>query len=255
MYTYRIIRHRLFLPFGALVALSISVPSAASLAQSVPLQNATATFTQPHESLPDLWIPAHTIDGVIEGFHTSWAINHELPNTPETIVWETVNDLTASQLKFDLYHRDIIPIPGHNLGHFRLSYTTDDRSLFADGLANGGDVSANWTVIVPTSVSSTEGDSFTVLADNSILVGGTLGGYPTYTVLSDVNATGITGFRLEALLDASLPFNGPGRQPVNGNFHLSEFVVMVVPEPENSALVSGLALLGLFAIHRRATRK
>src|SRR5262249_47112084 len=36
---------------------------------------------------------------------------------------------------------------------------------------------------------------------------------------------GITGIRLEALTDPSLPFNGPGREPLNGNFHVAEFTV------------------------------
>ena len=35
----------------------------------------------------------------------------------------------------------------------------------------------------------------------------------------------ITGIRLEVLEDPSLPFNGPGRQPTNGNFVLTELML------------------------------
>ena len=49
--------------------------------------------------------------------------------------------------------------------------------------------------------------------------------------------TGITGFRLEALTDPSLPGKGPGRG--NGNFVLTEFKVMAAPEkdPKKAAKV------------------
>lgn len=43
--------------------------------------------------------------------------------------------------------------------------------------------------------------------------------------------SGITGFRLEVLTDSSLPFNGPGRQPTNGNFVLTELVADARSEP------------------------
>ena len=46
-----------------------------------------------------------------------------------------------------------------------------------------------------------------------------------YTVIAETSLTGITGVRLEAIEDASLPMDGPGMQATNGNFVLSELEV------------------------------
>jgi hypothetical protein len=231
---------------AGLLAAALSSPVQAL----VPLQNATATYSQTNPSDPSLWIPAKTIDGMPYGAFTSWAI-YELPGIQaQTIVWETQSDFTsggAPNLRFNLYHGDYVPSLTHYLGRFRLSYTTDDRALFADGLANGGDVSADWTVIAPASVSSSGGDAFAILPDQSILLTtlvSTPGTHPTYTVEASVASSAITGFRLEAMKDASLPFGGPGLDPTAGNFHLSEFEVSLVPEPAAFALwTAGLAFV------------
>lgn len=209
----------------------------------IPLQNATATFSQ---HLTADFTPDKTIDGIISGTDwTSWAVFPDQFNT-QTIVWETKNDLTLNHgtVNFLLFHQELLAEPGHSLGHFRLSYTTDHRDQFADGLADGGDVTANWIPIDPTSMSSTEGEIFTQQSDFSIVVSGGANQYPIYTIGSDLTADGITGFRLEAI---------SGRQPLNGNFSLSEFVVSTspVPEPETYAmLLAGLGLLG-FVVRRR----
>ncbi len=63
------------------------------------------------------------------------------------------------------------------------------------------------------------------------------------TITALTSLTGITGFRLEMLADASLPANGPGRFG-NGNFVLSELGVSAVA-------VAGLALTAFAAWHRR----
>lgn len=211
---------------------------------TIPLQNATATFSQ---HLTADFTPDKTIDGIISGTDwTSWAVFPDQFNT-QTIVWETKNDLTLNHgtVNFLLFHQELLAEPGHSLGHFRLSYTTDHRDQFADGLADGGDVSANWIPIDPTSMSSTEGEIFTEQPDFSIVVSGGKNQYPIYTIGSELTADGITGFRLEAI---------SGRQPLNGNFALSEFVVSSVPEPETYAmLLAGLGLLGFIA--RRKYRK
>lgn len=47
--------------------------------------------------------------------------------------------------------------PGSTLGNFQLSFTTDDRSTFADGLLNSGDVTANWILLDPISLAATNG--------------------------------------------------------------------------------------------------
>jgi hypothetical protein len=112
-------------------------------------------------------------------------------------------------------------------------------------------VTANWTVLAPSSLASSSGETFHVLPDNSILVSGTLPSTDIFTITAPTTLTGITGIRLEALTDPSLPFNGPGRQPENGNFVLSEFSVGIdaVPEPSSVALLSSGILL--WAVRRK----
>src|SRR6185437_498316 len=51
----------------------------------------------------------------------------------------------------------------------------------------------------------------------------------TFTISAHTRLKDITGFRLEALDDASLPAHGPGTAP-NGNFVLTRFVVSAVKE-------------------------
>lgn len=225
----------------------------ASYTKAVPvaLQNATATFTQVNSALPGLWAPAKTIDGTTHGAFTSWAVFENAGKTDDTssqtIVWETqiAQGLHAgAQVTFTLFQTDFVPAPDHNLGRFRLSYTTDDRAIFADGLDIGGDVSANWVVIDPLSFVSDGGETLTKLSDLSLLVSEGANSYAIYTVTTLLSVTGITGFRLEALEHTSLPFEGPGRQGTNGNFALSEFQVdivpqsTVVPEPATAILLS-----------------
>ena len=142
----------------------------------------------------------------------------------------------------------------HTLGRLRLSVTTDNRSLFADGLASGGDVTATWTVLDPSSFVSANGATLSKLGDLSILASGFSPDTDIYTISAQTSLTGITGVRLEAIEDPSLPFGGPGRQPGNGNFVLSEFQmdIVAVPEPSIYALVA-LGGFGCAAI-RRARR-
>ena len=69
--------------------------------------------------------------------------------------------------------------------------------------------------------------------------------------------TGITGIRIELLTDASLPNNGPGRNPANGNFVLTEFKVdQAVPEVSTTAsLALGVMVMAGFHLIRRRNRR
>jgi len=122
------------------------------------------------------------------------------------------------------------------LGRFRLSVTTDDRNTLYDGLAARGEGTVNWTVLEPLSLYSSNGEILTKLPDHSIIVSGPLQNTDVFTITAATTLTGITGIRLEALTDPSLPFNGPGRQPANGNFVLSQFSVGIDPIPQRSIL-------------------
>jgi hypothetical protein len=234
------------------LAASITLYSSAALAVnlSVPLQQPTATFSQTGSG--DFSV-ARAINGTIAD-DLGWAISPGGSSIPaQTAAFETVNNVgfaEGSVLTFTLTQTQ--SNPGHVLGRFRLSVTTDDRSLFCDGLPSGGDVTANWTVLSPSSVSALNTTSFSILGDQSILAGRATPATDVYTVTAQTLLTGITGIRLEALEDPSLPFNGPGRWPGNGNFVLSEFEVGVAAILEPAAItLMGLAGFSWVVSRRR----
>jgi hypothetical protein len=174
-----------------LAASAVLVTAPASQAAFVPLQNATATFSQSG------FLANQTIDGILVG-NNGWAISDQIVN--QTIVWETQANLGfvgGTALTFTLQQL-FAPTtnPQHTLGKFRLSATTDARSDFADGLQSGGDVSATWVTLAPTSVSATNGTLLTVQGDQSILASGPNPAISVYTVSATTFLTGITGFRL-----------------------------------------------------------
>lgn len=79
-----------------------------------------------------------------------------------------------------------------------------------------------WTVLVPRAAMSAEGAQLSTLPDNSILASGKLADRDVYTVEAETKLRGITGVRIETLLDETLPIGGPGRAN-EGRFQLSEF--------------------------------
>jgi mono/diheme cytochrome c family protein len=84
---------------------------------------------------------------------------------------------------------------------------------------------------------STGGSAHKVLPDKSILLVDEAPDRDTYTLKVKTTLTGITGFKLEALMDPTLPGNGPGRgDAVRPNFVLNSFRVTAAtggaaPEP------------------------
>ncbi len=88
---------------------------------------------------------------------------------------------------------------------------------------------ATWVTLAPGEVSSANGATLTKQADGSVLASGNRPPVDLYTVTTSTKLTGITGIRLEALPDASLPQRGPGRSS-GGNFVLTEFKVLASPE-------------------------
>jgi hypothetical protein len=230
----------------------------------VVLQDATATFSQSSFGGQPV---GQAIDGnfgnrngwaIYEGTNAGGGLVTDLTN-PQTAAFETASDVGfagGTTLTFFL-HQLFLPNAengGHNIGRFRLSFTTDARSEFADGLPTGGDVSANWVVVQPLSAAATNGATLSVLGDGSVLAGGPNPATSVYTVTASTSLSGITGFRLEVFADPSLPDSGPGRF-ANGNFVLTEFqvdasqAVSGVPEPLSLTLL-GVGLVSLLAVRR-----
>ena len=68
-----------------------------------------------------------------------------------------------------------------------------------------------WTAVAPSSVEATNGVVLRALPDGSILAAGTNAAATSYTVSVRPPLDTITGLRIEALPDPSLPRGGPGR--------------------------------------------
>ena len=67
------------------------------------------------------------------------------------------------------------------------------------------------------------------LPDGSSLFAGECGEKDVYSITTTVKAANITALRLEVFADDALPHRGPGRNPENGNLHLSEIKVSAAP--------------------------
>lgn len=137
------------------------------------------------------------------------------------------------------------------------SVTTDPH-----GLATGGDVTANWTVLTGGTVAGPADMTFSTLGDNSILAGGTIPFTATYNLSFSGSFFGLTGIRLEVLENSILSgmTNGSGLQ-ANGNFVLTEISLDASGVPLNPVLVPAAlslffsGLLGLGVMARRRNRK
>jgi hypothetical protein len=194
----------------------------------VALGQATATFSQ---TMVATFSIANAIDGM-KGDQLGWAIAVDSGTTigAQTAAFETLADTSTpsgTRLSFVLTH-DYSATGDHALGRFRISVTNADRATFADGnagTATPGDVGADgiWSPLDPTSVCALGDVQLTELGDSSLLAGVNHVVPTAYLVVATAPLTAITGVRLEALEDASLPFNGPGLQASNGNFVLTEF--------------------------------
>jgi WD40 repeat protein/tetratricopeptide (TPR) repeat protein len=90
------------------------------------------------------------------------------------------------------------------------------------------DTSRGWTVLWPDVMTSAGGSTLTRLPDGSVLAGGPNANVDTYTVEAPSGLSGVTGLRLDALLDPRLPLHGPGRSS-SGNFVLDSVKMSTVP--------------------------
>jgi hypothetical protein len=90
-----------------------------------------------------------------------------------------------------------------------------------------------WSILDAKDATSTDDVKLAKQPDGAILATDKNPEKATYTLKFATEMTGITGFRLEAMTDGSLPGRGPGRAP-NGNFVLNELKITIGPEDDPS---------------------
>jgi hypothetical protein len=113
----------------------------------------------------------------------------------------------------------------------QLARSPDDQAAAAAlaELLPEADAPEGCTVLRPDVIASAAGATLTLLPDDSVLAGGANPPVDTYTIEATSGRFGITGLRLEVLVDPSLPNHGPGRNPENGNFVLDAIRLIVFP--------------------------
>jgi len=108
----------------------------------------------------------------------------------------------------------------------RAKLSHESREALQQQLADAIDRPVVWHPIRVVDFEATGGESYEVLDDQSILVGGSLPSTSIYNVKIETDLNPVTGFRLEALTHDSLPGRGPGRgDDERTSFILSELSV------------------------------
>lgn len=225
--------------------------------QSVTLQSATALGSQANNGGLSV---NHAIDGVItSGSASGWGNGIGSPEqyTDNVAAFETASDLDGYSEAILHFTMNFNSFTDHGIGHFRLLATTADRSEFADGLINNGDVDftggdvGSWFVLDDligfATASGLELLGGVLQGDGSFLIDETANpSTDQYDIWLRTTVTGITGFRLE-LIDGP---DGPGLAS-NNNSVLTEFSVEILTIPTPAALPAGLLMIGAIAARRR----
>jgi hypothetical protein len=105
-----------------------------------------------------------------------------------------------------------------------------EKSL-TSGIVEGGTAEPKWTPLIPAEANADQGTVLTIGKDGSVIASGPSPLKDDYLVAYPGTVAGITAFRLEVMTDDSLPKQGPGRAPENGNFVLTELVFQDYGKP------------------------
>jgi len=109
----------------------------------------------------------------------------------------------------------------------------DERALATELAAWEASVPIiHWSAARAISASSSRGAEFALQDDGSFLVTSEPADKDSYSIVVWSELAGITGLRLEALPDPSLPGEGPGLAESNGNFVLNELRATAIPSDD-----------------------
>jgi len=84
-----------------------------------------------------------------------------------------------------------------------------------------------WKILEPETFVSANEATLTRQPDGSVFASGTRPERDTYTISAGIGLSRLSAIRLEVMADERLPKGGPGRQPDNGNLHLSEIQALL----------------------------
>ena len=192
------------------------VDASGAVSASPLILHAEASFEQTQYAGDDLrnkrWGALNAIDNDLRGAVPGWAILPEVGQRHHMVMAfsEPVAVPDGSFLRLTVEQNHSVD---HNLGCFRISVAKDSAE-------------AGWKVVRPGKVSANGGTILTVRADQSILASGPNNVQGRFAV--DIPwQERLTGVRIEALPDPSLPQTGPGRAG-NGNFVITEVKGQVV---------------------------
>lgn len=258
-------QQRMVVAAAVVVWFLLGLTPAGALPVLVPLDKDTATASCPQRPAPGLFPAWQAVDGVLasQPDGNGWAVYPAFQVT-QTAVFETKADADFAGFAEIRLIQDPNTQP---LDRFRLSYTTADRSKFADGDQNLG-VPRIWKVLDAVScVASEPGIKFSELEDKSIVATGPKE-RGTYTLVAPLKAKGVTGFRLEVIpVGAAAAANLD-----NAKVLVTEFQVFaaplrgsaapvhqlqgsIPPVPEPSTWIAGALLLVPLAWHGLRRRK
>jgi hypothetical protein len=214
--------------------------------EEVVLQTPTASFTQDCGG----YTPAGAID---TNPATAWALGRCSgggdTSRSETLVFETRDDFGGpglTRLVVDLFSGGAFSGTNLSAGRLLISYTQANRDTFANGLAAGGQLGAEWTPLVPTIVLASRANASgvtqpanaqldptaTIGPDGTVLIGGPSPEFANYTIIATVPSGVVRGLRFDFIdsngtstaPDGGLPTGGPGRH-ANGNMLLRTVAV------------------------------
>lgn len=187
----------------------------------------TLACTQCHTHKYDP-LPHQDYYGLMAFLNNADEIKLEVP-TPELLQRREVLERTIAERTAKLAEN----FPGTDSGSDPATRRQYLENRFSAWLAEQRAAAVDWKVLQPVSAKA-DLSRFEILSDGSLLASGDQTKRDEYDLVLRGDLRGVTGLRLEALPDPSLPKGGPGRtyyEGPEGDFFLSEWTVDVDGQP------------------------